>query len=191
MSHHIYKTEGFVLASRERGEADKSLHIFTRDLGAIYVRASGIRKDKSKLRYATQEFSHSSFELIRGKQEWRLTNAQPGATYAPHLVDPRTRDSFGRIIHLLRRLCRGEEANEKLYALLDLVFSEFSRTENVRALELYAIIHILFYLGYWRENASSGEFFEKQWTLELAAMLDTHRAKLILQINESLKASHL
>jgi chromosome segregation protein len=75
--HPIHTTPGFIIDSRPYGEAGKLLSIFTRDFGLVTTSASGIRFEKSKLRYHSQDYSFGSFSLVRGKELWRLTSAAP------------------------------------------------------------------------------------------------------------------
>ncbi len=74
--HHIYNTEGFVIGGTNVGEANKLLKIFTKDFGMITGSAQGIRHLKSKLRYSLQDFSYSSVSLVKGKEMWRVVNAE-------------------------------------------------------------------------------------------------------------------
>ncbi len=48
MSHSIYHTEGFVIASQDTGEANKYYKIYTKDFGLIGATAQGVRHLKSK-----------------------------------------------------------------------------------------------------------------------------------------------
>ena len=50
-----YQTEALVLGNREMGEADRVIALFTRDFGLVRARASSIRTERSKMRYAIQD----------------------------------------------------------------------------------------------------------------------------------------
>ena len=76
--HPIHTTPGFIIDSRPYGEAGKLISIFTRDFGLVTASASGIRFERSKLRYHSQDYSFGSFSLVCGKELWRLTNASEG-----------------------------------------------------------------------------------------------------------------
>jgi hypothetical protein len=77
--HSINTTDGFIIDSKPYGEAGKILSIFTRDLGLVTTTAQGIRLEKSKLRYSAQLYSFGTFSFVRGKEFWRLTNAEETA----------------------------------------------------------------------------------------------------------------
>jgi recombinational DNA repair protein (RecF pathway) len=46
-----YHTEAIVLGSIERGEADRTIALMTRDFGLVRARASAVRSETSKMRY--------------------------------------------------------------------------------------------------------------------------------------------
>jgi hypothetical protein len=70
--YKIYETKGYVLSSIPSGEADRLLNVFTKELGLVRAKAQGIRYEKSKLRFSTQDFSEVNISLVRGKGYWRL-----------------------------------------------------------------------------------------------------------------------
>src|SRR5690349_10081885 len=74
--YSIITTEGFIIDSRPSGEAGKLLYIFTKDHGLVMATAQGIRLEKSKLRYFIQDYSFGVYSFVKGKEYWRLTNAQ-------------------------------------------------------------------------------------------------------------------
>ena len=79
--HHIYHTEAFVLGSRNVGEANKMLSLYTRELGLVYAHAQGIRLGKSKLRFGLQDFSHATVDLVQGKDIGLKYNPNACARY--------------------------------------------------------------------------------------------------------------
>ena len=76
MHHHIYHTQGFVLSSRNVGEANKILTVFTRELGLIRATVQGIRLNKSKLKFSIQDLSFATIDFVKGKEVWRITSAK-------------------------------------------------------------------------------------------------------------------
>lgn len=97
--------------------------------------AQGIRLEKSKLRYHSQEFSLGEFSFVRGKEYWRMTGAgevqvtsgklqvrsedrsdgaeKSQASLGAHKL--RLREIIPRMALLLRRLLHGEEAHPELF----------------------------------------------------------------------------
>ena len=170
--YHIYHTEGVILASVGTGEADRFLHILTPDFGLIGVVARGSRLIGSKMKYHLSEYRHVTIDIVRGKNVWTLTGIQPHAAKAsrgrPHSVQA----SRGRSIEenkkdmsdavyaaelsvFLRRLIKGEEGNELLFAVatmgMDLIAHAESTEEKGHAL-LAGKYAILSALGYAEES---------------------------------------
>jgi DNA repair protein RecO (recombination protein O) len=64
-----YKTEGVVLRSLRYSEADRILHLYTRDRGRIGAIAKGIRKTKSRFGARLEPLSHVELVLHEGSGE--------------------------------------------------------------------------------------------------------------------------
>lgn len=77
MSHTIYNTEAFIMSSHNSGEADRVYKLFTKDLGVITAKATGIRKIESRLNFFVQDFKYIDASLVKGKTIWRLVSARP------------------------------------------------------------------------------------------------------------------
>lgn len=82
-----YGTEAWVLSSRERGEADRLITLFTKDLGRIDAYAKGVRLAKSKLKGHLNLFSRVRVVITpasprgeAGKEYWRLLDAETVGT---------------------------------------------------------------------------------------------------------------
>ena len=112
--HHIYHTQGFVLGSRNKGEANKMLTIYTREMGLVRAMVQGIRLGKSKLRFALQDYSYTNIDLVRGKDIWRVTSAKNISTFPFARFSKDSLLLIARVSSLLERLCDGEESNEKI-----------------------------------------------------------------------------
>src|SRR3974390_2667029 len=110
----IQTTPGFIIDSRPHGEAGKLLSIFTRDYGLVLASAQGIRLEKSKLRYHTQDYSLGSYSLVRGKEFWRLTSSAENRG-----IPSIKAQLIARLALLLRRLLHGEEPHAELFAVIE------------------------------------------------------------------------
>lgn len=71
-----YGTEAWVLGSRDVGEADRLVILYTKDLGRIDALAKGVRVISSKLRGHLNTFSNTRVLLTPGKEYWRLLDAE-------------------------------------------------------------------------------------------------------------------
>jgi len=148
MSYAVYSTPGFILGSSPSGEASKIYLIYTEDFGLVRAKAQGVRLITSKLRYNLEDFSFSSFSLVRGREVWRLTGALKMDT------QPKFPVVQARVLNFVKRLVQGEEKNEKLWKNLLLI----TKTEMSEPLIL---AHILDALGYMDVKTVS-EMNEKQ-----------------------------
>lgn len=136
MSYHIYTTKGLVLAAYPLREADRTYAILTRDLGLIHASATGVRKEGSKLRGSLEPLIISNISLVRGKEYWRITSAEPlqKIEATPALVRP---------LALLQKLVHGEEIHPELF---DAVEKHLASDEATLA------AHILYHLGYLKRE---------------------------------------
>jgi len=64
-----YQTEAIVLRSLRFGEADRILHLYTRERGRIGAIAKGIRKTKSRVGARLEPLSHVQLQLHEGSGE--------------------------------------------------------------------------------------------------------------------------
>ena len=64
-----YKTEAVVLRSLRFGEADRILHLYTRERGRTSAIAKGIRKTKSRVGARLEPLSHAQLQLHEGSGE--------------------------------------------------------------------------------------------------------------------------
>ncbi len=92
----VYSADAIVIRSREYGESDRLITLFSREKGKIEAIAKGVRKPKSTQRGGTQLFTYADFLLYRGKTLDTVTQAQPRESFA-HLWDDfdRTIAAFG------------------------------------------------------------------------------------------------
>src|SRR4051812_3148647 len=112
-----YQTDALVLASRESGEADKIYAIYTRDFGLVQARASAVRREASKMRYALQSYALLNVSLVKGRRSWRIAGTRAIENLAVTENIPGA-EAFGRIADLVTKLVAGEEKNEYLYETL-------------------------------------------------------------------------
>lgn len=196
MSHHIYTTPGIIIGSRNSGEANKYLYIFTRDLGMIGASAQGIRLGKSKLKYHSQDFCYSSFSLVKGKDIWRVTSAGNGDAlfseikkYESYFI------LYVTILSLLKRLLNGEEKHEALFDEIIngfhfLVSQSFSE-KDLKSFEQIIVLRILHMLGYIGKVKELEIFLKNEWSMETLMKSAEFKKKIVGEINQALKESML
>lgn len=200
--HAIVTTPGFVIDSRSYGEADKLYSIFTRDLGLIKAVAQGIRLEKSKLRYHVREHNLGMFSLVRGRDMWRLTNAQGyrsdiGSIEAHVGPGPVYGELLARVSLILRRILHGEEPNPTLFEHIKncvefLTTTDLISEDHMQTLESLTVARILHALGYVSQDEEiKGCISSLPFTRELLEQTTPQRLVVNKHINKAIKESHL
>lgn len=193
--HHIYHTKAFVLSSYEKGEANKILVLFTRELGLIRALATGIRLNKSKLRFSFQDFSFVDIDLVKGKEIWRTTTGKIIDSF-PVL---RTRkESFvlvSKVSRLIERFCGSEEPQKELFDET-IKFLEYLNSDNVDekrafAAELLLVLRIMKDLGYVENLEIFSSFLNSPINDDLVERLLKNKKIIISHINKALVESQL
>ncbi len=207
----IHTTPGFIIESRPSGEAGKLLSIFTRDLGLVRAIAQGIRLEKSKLRYHTQEYSFGEFSFVRGKELWRLTSADELPRRGGHgdraayrtrsdqqaVASNSAQELIGRIALLLRRLLQGEETHPELFMEIEsaarFIFAAHSLSpkhfQTCESLVVFRILKLLGYIG--ADRGIEDKFSTEPFSFSLIDEASTRRKTVNMHINKALKESHL
>lgn len=192
MSYQKYQTEALILTSVERGEADKMYILYTEEFGMVRARATGVRKEASKMRYALQSGSRANVGLVRGKSGWRLAGASlsKGAARASE----ESLRAFMRLARLLERLVVPEEKNAYLYETMKEAHEIFmSPAQAERPLvELLSAARILYALGYL-SHESFGEALLTRLRYEESDIAET-RAKqelLLESVNKAIAETQL
>ena len=149
MSYQTYTTEALVCGTWSRNTADKSYLLFTREAGMLYANARSVREEKSKQRYALQEFSHVKISLVKGKSGWRVGSVESLGNVYSAAFDKAARGSITTVYRSLRRFYKGEEAIPELFDYLRSALSVLSgEVENRLYAERLVLLRMLFELGY-------------------------------------------
>lgn len=199
MSHHIYQTKAFILGSTDTGEANKMISLFTRDLGLIYTAAQGVRLMKSKLRPSIQDLSFSKVSVVRGKEVWRLTNAEKLISLTDKRIALPIKKMSAEVLFFVRRLVQGEERHIELFEFLSTFFEFVLKntnfaTEHTVGLMLLAKVAILHELGYGSDEESIRKFifeFTPETVKIKAVEAESCVKELKTHIDRALESSHL
>lgn len=186
-----YQTEVLVLGSRESGEADCVLALYTKDFGLVRARASALRTERSRMRYALQKYARASVSLVRGRRGWRVAGA---AAMKGAASDIRGTSAFARISELVLRLVGGEERNDYLFAALAEAHSALTveKCEAFGTIELVCVARILFALGYLSSEAlQTALFTHTAYTGESLLEAETMKDKLLSSVNKAIAETQL
>lgn len=192
--HHIYHTQSFVLTSRNIGEANKSVTIFTRELGLIKAMVQSVRLGKSKLKFSIQDFSLSSIDLVKGKEVWRITSAKNITSFPLARRDKESLVLIARISGLLERFCGTEIPLEVIFDELVqslYILDDYIDKETREALELHLVLRIMYELGYIGESNLLSKYLSSSFDKEETKNLLKERQSIISHINKALLESQL
>lgn len=193
--HHIYHTHGFIVSSRNVGEANKIFTIYTREMGLVRAVCQGVRFHKSKLRFALQDFSYVKVDLVRGRDIWRVTSATSVSSFPYARADRNSILLVARLSSLIERLCDGEEESNKIFddfiQALYLLDDENQKTETREALELHLVLRIMNTLGYIGESTMLSEYLSLSFDKVKTEELLKERKSIIAHINKALNESQL
>ncbi len=187
-----YQTDALVLGTNARGEADKLITLYTHDFGLVRARASAVRSEKSRMRYALQLFSRSQVALVRGARGWRVTGSLAGS-----LIPTTAREglsAFARIAQLLERLVSGEEQNTVLFSIVSDAHRALSSAsaEKQPIIELVCVARILHNLGYLSTEAlGSALFAQTSYSDEYLHEAEHVRTPLLTSVNRALSETQL
>lgn len=192
--HEIHHTEGFILKSTNSAEANKLYWIFTKKFGTIMVAAQSVRAEKSKLKGHLHDYGHITLDVVRGRELWRITNAQM-LIPVPFSLPFSLKRLYARTLDAIFRLHQVEEPHEKLYehlvSFLAYLEKETISPVNAKYLDTVSLVRILSLLGYREETESMKPYISGSFREALELMNEEINTQLIQESQEALKQSHL
>jgi recombinational DNA repair protein (RecF pathway) len=194
MSYQTYITEGLIVGSFDSNTADKSYLLFTRDAGMLYASARSVREERSRQRFALQDFSRITVSLIKGKTGWRIGSVQSEGNFFVAAADRAVRGSIVRICKQLRRFVAGEEPHPDLYEEIieGLTYLCNPAIPNRSLVEEILLARLLHRLGYIAKNPDIAFVLEtKLGELLVSDIEATLLAKLKTITIKATTASHL
>lgn len=147
MAYQTYITEALICGSRPSNTSDRSYLLFTREAGMLYATAKSVREERSKQRFALQEFSYIRATLIHGKGGWRIAGVEPIISIYARAETREARTLIRNIIRLLRRTMHGETPHEVMFDDVMAILTN-PGTEHLISLEQVLSLRILHALGY-------------------------------------------
>ena len=186
-----YSTEALVLKSRESGESDRTYALYTKDFGLVRARATAVRTEASRMRYALQNYARANVSLVRGKHGWRIVGA---TALQETLGNTENVSIFGRIARLTMRLVVDEGENLYLFAALAEAHRTLAREEypSLATVEIICVARLLYALGYLSLDALETTLFtHTAYTGEHLREVETMQDELLSRINRAIAETHL
>jgi DNA repair protein RecO (recombination protein O) len=113
------KVEGVVLRSMRYGEADRILHLYTRDRGRIGAIAKGVRRARSRFGGRLEPFGHVALVLHEGRSDLlTVTGADTIRAHARLHADAAAIDAASRACDAVGRLFETTESHPEVFHLL-------------------------------------------------------------------------
>ena len=113
------KTEGVVLRSMRYGEADRILHLYTRNRGRVSAIAKGVRRARSRFGGRLEPFFRLQLELHEGRGELlTVTGAHTIEAYARLRSSAPALDAASRACDAVGRLFETSEPHPGVFHLL-------------------------------------------------------------------------
>jgi DNA repair protein RecO (recombination protein O) len=122
------KAEGVVLRSLRYGEADRILHVYTRDRGRIGAIAKGVRRARSRFGGRLEPFSHVALVLHEGRGDlMTVTGADIVRSHARLRTDGPALDAAARACDAVARLFETDDPHP---AVLQLLLNELALLDD-------------------------------------------------------------
>lgn len=151
MAYQTYITEALVCGGTAHNTSDKSFLLFTRDAGMLYASARSVREERSKQRFALQEFSYIRASLVRGKAGWRIGSVENEWNTFSVATTRAQRAAVLRVIKLLRQFMHGEESHPGVYEDTRTALTQITNPESPatpgNVAQIFAL-RLLYALGY-------------------------------------------
>jgi len=156
MAYQTYTTEALVCGSYDRLTADRTYLLFTETAGMVFATARSAREERSKQRFALQDFAHVRVSLVKGKSGWRIGSVEPLINYYSSAPSRAARGTVVSTVQLLRRLLVGEDAHPEIFADTKAILAASSSADEATlpvSLETYTL-RTLAHLGYVPHDAA-------------------------------------
>jgi recombinational DNA repair protein (RecF pathway) len=192
MAYQTYTTDALVCGTFDRNTADRSYLLFTRDAGMLYASARSVREERSRQRYALQDFSLVRVSLVKGKAGWRIGSIEAKRNYYHDAANKAARGSVVSWFRFLRRFVGGEEPQSALFAESVAALGYLSGELIERHyFELVVKIRVLQQLGYVAPaDVPAGIIGESLAVLAIEQMMGVEQ-KLEQLYAQAERASHL
>ena len=112
------ETDAIVLGRRKITESDVSLVLFTRKAGKIQAIANGARNPRSRLMSVAHPFVYGEFSFSKGKETWRLNQAQIVDSHYTLREDLDRLALASYLLELTEAVIQENQTNNRLFDLL-------------------------------------------------------------------------
>ena len=147
-----YSSEGIILTSRDYGEADRILVIYTKYKGPVSVIAKGVRRPKSRKRGSLEIFNHIKFQSVKTRGLDIILEAEVINSFANISNNLNKISVAYYFAEVIGRTTRDNEKNTNLYLHLLNNLLILQNTTQLKKLRREFAIKTLELLGFWPKN---------------------------------------
>lgn len=144
----LYKAQGVVLRTRNLGEADKIVTLFTYERGKADAVARGVRRPRSQFVGVTQAFTHGHYLLYRGKSLDTIRQGEIVTSFGALREDLHKMAYASYIAELVDRTTELNDAHPDLFVLLLTVLQLLVADEEAEMTTRYFELQLLTQLGF-------------------------------------------
>ena len=143
------RVDAVVLRHNDYGEADRTLTLYTRQLGKARAIAKGARKMASRKAGHIEPFTHVKLQLARGRDVLIVTQAETVDAYLPLRDDLILTSHASYMLELLDRFTYVDETeNSSIFRLLTESLSRLASNHDVWLVIRYYEMRLLDHLGF-------------------------------------------
>ncbi|MEZ4200557.1 MAG: DNA repair protein RecO C-terminal domain-containing protein [Candidatus Paceibacterota bacterium] len=167
MAYATYTTEAIVCGHKDSYTSDRSFLLFTLDAGMVWASARSVREERSKQRYALQDFSWVRVSLVKGKAGWKIGSVSALRNFYAEAKERELRGQVTRILRLVRQFVHGESPHPHVFTDTREVLSALVE-ESVTSAELLEVytLRLLHQLGYIApHNTYDTLLTDAHWTM--------------------------
>ena len=186
MSNRQYITKAIVCGSVHNMTSDKSYLLFTQDLGMLWATARSVRMEKSKQRYALQDFSIIRVSLVQGKSVWRIGSVEAVNNPFFNASTREVRGGISFVIKTVRKYIQGSGASKQIFTDTCDVIDLFLEEPDISKVQLYQqifLLRTLYELGYIKKTATLKPLLDSS---TIYSAIDLYDNSLMQEISQSI-----
>lgn len=192
MAYQTYTTEALVCGSRNNNTSDRAYLLFTQEVGMIWATARSVREERSKQRYALQDFSLIRVSLVKGKSGWRIGSVEAEGNPFMQARSRSERAHVKNTIALIRRYIHGEQSVAGAFADAKEVLEMSRESQLFDVVGLLFTARLLHELGYISKSIHTTTMFQSKTLAEALLAYDpTIEGELTKLIEQAHNLSHL
>ncbi len=165
MAYQTYITDAIVCGSKHHNTADKVYMLFSRELGMIFATARSVREERSKQRFALQDFSVIRVSLVKGKSGWRIGSTEAISNPFLGAAGRPARGGTTYLIKLMRRYVQGEQAMVQVFDDLVAACTVIAACDDVFTITAWQNVfsaRLVYALGYAAKTPSLAPLLEAE-----------------------------